>query len=106
MTEKTGSTKQVEHVHHEQGMEYWGGKFDVTEMAWTSEICQTTCRTTEILKLSSTHGVLADDKTDVHVLFIARTERRVIQTANVRPVEIIKEDRIDDLFYGNTADVL
>lgn len=43
---------------------------------------------------------------DVHVLFITRAERRVVETTDVRSVQIIEEDRVDDLLYRNAANIL
>lgn len=44
VTEETCGPEEVIHVHHEEGVEYGIGKFDMAEMAWAGEVVQVACR--------------------------------------------------------------
>jgi hypothetical protein len=80
---------------HEKRMEHWCRQFDMTEVTGTSEI-----------RLSASHtavrileGYSRKNRCGYsHVLLVYGTQSRVIQTPEVRPIQVIKKDWIRDLF--------
>jgi hypothetical protein len=84
-------------------MKAWCGKLYVAKMARTCKESKTTsCAAKERLVTN-----LASWRPwHVHVLLVVWTQARVIETADVWTVQVIKQDRVRDLSDGDAANLV
>lgn len=76
----------------------------MAKVARTSKISETTCCTTTNKDSGINRRQLVGIR-DVHVLFVTWTKSGIIEATNIRPVQIIQENRIDNLLNRDAFNV-
>jgi len=83
-------------------MENWCRELNVAIVSRTGIVCEmASCATVESVEL-----MLEKNFMNPHIRAIAWPESRVIESTNTRSIQIIKKYRINDLFDGNTTNIL
>jgi hypothetical protein len=84
-------------------MKAWCGKLYVAKMARTCEESETASRAA---KERSVTELASWRPWHIHILLVVWSQARVIETADVWTVQVIKQHRVRDLFDGDAANLV